>query len=95
MDFLKDVYKVPAEKVDFLPMGVDDDLVEKYSSKKDKVWKTKETLKIKQDVWKDLNKEISSFFSNTLSNSRFSSSYVQNEISLSEITLISIAGILY
>ena len=67
-------------------------LTAKYSSKKDKVWKTKETLKIKQDIWKDLNKEISSFFSNTLSNSRFSSSYVQNEISLSESKVASVIG---
>lgn len=32
VDFLKDVYGLPAEKIDFLPMGADDDMVEKYSS---------------------------------------------------------------
>ena len=67
-------------------------LTAKYSSKKDKVWKAKETLKVKQDVWKDLNKEIGSFFSNTLSNSRFSSSYIQNEITLSEPKVASVTG---
>lgn len=33
VDFLRDVYKIPAEKIEFLPMGADDDLVEKYSTK--------------------------------------------------------------
>lgn len=32
VDFLKDVYGLPAEKIEFLPMGADDDMVEKYSS---------------------------------------------------------------
>lgn len=31
VDFLKDVYELPADKIDFLPMGVDDDFVKKYS----------------------------------------------------------------
>ena len=31
VDFLKDVYGLPADKIDFLPMGADDDFVEKYS----------------------------------------------------------------
>lgn len=31
VDFLKNVYGLPSKKVDFLPMGVDDDLAEKYS----------------------------------------------------------------
>ena len=32
VDFLKDVYGLPMEKIEFLPMGADDELVEKYSS---------------------------------------------------------------
>lgn len=31
VDFLKDVYGLPADKIEFLPMGADDDLVEKCS----------------------------------------------------------------
>ena len=31
VDFLKDVYGLPANKIEFLPMGADDDLVEKYT----------------------------------------------------------------
>ena len=32
VDFLKNVYGIPADKVSFLPMGVDDDLAQKYST---------------------------------------------------------------
>ena len=32
VDFLKNVYGLPADKIEFLPMGVDDELVEKYST---------------------------------------------------------------
>lgn len=31
VDFLKNVYGLPADKIEFLPMGADDNLVEKYS----------------------------------------------------------------
>lgn len=37
VDFLRDVYKLPAKKIDFLPMGVDDGLVQKYADSKKKV----------------------------------------------------------
>lgn len=32
VDFLKSVYKLPSDKIEFLPMGADDDFVEKYIS---------------------------------------------------------------
>ena len=32
VEFLRNVYGLPAEKIDFLPMGADDDMVEKFSS---------------------------------------------------------------
>ncbi len=67
-------------------------LTSKYSAQKDKVWKATETLKIKQDVWKDINKEVSSFFSNTLSNSRFVSSYSQDQIKVSDSNIASVSG---
>lgn len=33
VEFFKEVYKLPSNKVDFLPMGVDDELVNKYVNK--------------------------------------------------------------
>lgn len=32
VDFVHDVYDIPKEKIDFLPMGADDDMIAKYSS---------------------------------------------------------------
>lgn len=67
-------------------------LTAKYSTQKDKVWKQKESLKFKQDAWKDLNKEISSFVNSTLSESRFVSSYTQSNLTLSNSNVASVSG---
>ncbi|WP_290763005.1 glycosyltransferase family 4 protein [Fibrobacter sp. UBA4297] len=48
VDFLKDVYGLPADKVEFLPMGADDDLVEK-SSRSDVRVKYREKYGIAED----------------------------------------------
>ena len=86
-----------AMRVSGLISGMDTDsivkqLTEKYSAQRDKVWKTKENLKIQQDVWKDLNKEVNNFFSKTLSDTRLVSSYNQNEVNLSNPKVASVTG---
>lgn len=48
VDFLIDIYGIPKEKVELLVMGADDELVEKYSSVKEKE-NIRANLKINQD----------------------------------------------
>ena len=66
-------------------------LTSSYQSKRDKVYKEQQTVKIKQDVWKDVNKDINTYFSK-LSKFRLSSSYKNNEISNSNSKVADISG---
>lgn len=73
-----------------------DDIVKQmmsgYTARKDKIWKTQKSLEYKQDAWKDMNKEIYEFFSNTLSNARMSSSYQTKELALSNSNIASVSA---
>ncbi len=48
VSFFKDFYKIPPEKVKFLPMGVDDDLAEKFNQQ-EKIIEQKHSLNISDD----------------------------------------------
>lgn len=55
--------------------GMVKDLVSAYDKKTTTYQQQQEQLKWKQEKWKDLNKDIYGFYSNTLSNLRFDSGY--------------------
>lgn len=63
----------------------------KYVDKKDKVWKEKESLKYKQDVWKDMNKDIYGLYTK-LSNLRMSGTYQKAEATSSNEKVASVTG---
>lgn len=52
-----------------------DELVSAYSAKKDKIFKKQKTLSYKQEAWSELNTKIKKFYTSSLSDMRFSSSY--------------------
>ncbi|NLG05057.1 MAG: flagellar filament capping protein FliD [Clostridia bacterium] len=60
------------------------DLVKAYSEKTNTYKKEQTKLEWKQDAWKTLNTKIYSFYSSTLSNMRFSSSYNQKATTVSD-----------
>ncbi len=68
------------------------ELVRAKSAKKDKLIKEQKKLEWKQDVWKELNSKVYSFYSKTLGNMRLTSDYakkitkVSNETAASVIT---------
>lgn len=69
-----------AVRLSGLASGLDTDsivqeLVSAYSTKKDNVVKAQTKLEWTQDAWKSMNSKIYSFYSSSLSNMRFSSSY--------------------
>lgn len=63
-----------------------------YTVRRDKVWKQQKTLEYKQDAWKDMNKEINSFFTNTLSNTRLETSFVQDDVKIADEQIASVSG---
>ena len=67
-------------------------LVQKYQVKVDNAVKQQKKLELKQDAWKDLNKEIYSFYSKTLSNMRMSSTYTKMKTTSSNSALTVSAG---
>lgn len=66
-------------------------LTARYTTKKDKIYKEKETLKYKQDAWKDLNKDVYKMF-NKLSDLRLKSTYRNTEIVSSKPDVATISG---
>lgn len=68
------------------------DLVKAYSTKTDTYKKEQTTLQWKQDAWKSLNTKIYSFYSNSLSNMRFSSNYNLKKTTVSDETKASVVA---
>lgn len=62
------------------------ELVKAYSKKKDTMVSTQTKLSWKQDAWKSMNTKIYSFYSKSLDNMRFSSSYKKKTTSVSDTT---------
>ena len=85
-----------AMRVSGMISGMDTDemikqMTSAYTARKDKVWKAQKSLEYKQDAWKDMNKEIYGFFSNTLSNARMSDTYRTKELALSNSNVASVS----
>lgn len=59
------------------------DLTSAYSAKKDQFIKSKKLLEVKQDVWKDVNKDIYSFYTGSLSTARFQGNYKKSNLTSS------------
>ena len=86
-----------AIRISGMVSGLDTDSIVKqmsaaYSLKKDNVWKQKEKLNYKQSAWMDMNKDIYSFFSDTLSKMRMSSNYSSKETYVSNENVAGVSG---
>lgn len=68
------------------------DLVKAYSTKTDTYKKEQTKLQWKQDAWKSLNTKIYSFYSNSLSNMRFSSNYNVKKTTVSDESKASVVA---
>lgn len=68
------------------------DLMAAYSTKKDNIVKEQTKLEWKQDSWKDMNSKIYSFYSNSLSKLRFSSTYSLKTASITDTALAKISA---
>ncbi len=68
------------------------ELVKAYSTKKDNLKKAQTKLSWKQDSWKEMNTKIYSFYSKSLSNMRFSSSYRKKKTAVSDETKASVVA---
>ncbi len=68
------------------------ELVSAYSNKKEKIVKNKTKLEWKQDVWKEMNAKIYSFYSNAVSKLRFSSSYSTKKSTSSDESIASVTA---
>lgn len=68
------------------------DLTTGYVAKKDQVWKTQKSLEYKQDAWKELNKEMYGFFSDSLSNGRLASKYQDTSTTYSDPNVATISS---
>lgn len=67
------------------------EITSKYTVKKDKIWKQQQSLVYKQDAWKELNKDVYSFFQKT-SDMRLTSSYKKDKIKVSDSAVASVSG---
>lgn len=63
------------------------------SAKRDKVWKAKKSLEYKQEAWKDMNKEINFFFTNTLANTKLTSTYKNDQVKTSDEKIATVSGV--
>lgn len=86
-----------AVRLSGLASGLDTDsivqeLVSAYSTKKDNVVKAQTKLEWTQDAWKTMNSKIYSFYSTSLSNMRFSSSYSLKTSSISNSSVAKITA---
>ncbi|HOO28586.1 MAG TPA: flagellar filament capping protein FliD, partial [Lachnospiraceae bacterium] len=63
-----------------------EELVSAYKEKGEDLEKDQTLLSWKQDAWEDLSSEISTFYSKTLNNMRFSSTYTEKETTVSDET---------
>jgi flagellar hook-associated protein 2 len=66
------------------------ELVKAKSYKVDNLKKDQQKLKWKQDAWKDLNKEIKSLFSGTISNLRYTSTFKKKTTAVSNSNAVSV-----
>ena len=66
------------------------ELVKAKSYKVDNLKKDQQKLKWKQDAWKDLNKEIKSPFSGTISNLRYTSTFKKKTTAVSNPNAVSV-----
>lgn len=66
------------------------ELVRAKSAKKDKLVKEQKKLEWKQDVWKELNSKVYSFYSKTLGNMRLTSDYAKKVTKVSNETAASV-----
>ena len=67
------------------------ELVSAYSTKKEKYEKEQTKLGWKQDIWKDLNKEVNTFYKN-VGNLRFSSGYSTKKTTSSDTTKATVSA---
>lgn len=68
------------------------ELVSAYSTKKDKYVKEQTKLGWKMESWKSLNTKVYSFYTNSLSNMRFSANYNKKTVSVSNSTKANITA---
>lgn len=68
------------------------DLMAAYSTKKDNIVKEQTKLEWKQDSWKDMNSKIYSFYSNSLSKLRFSSTYSLKTASITNTAMAKVSA---
>ncbi len=68
------------------------ELMSAYSIKKDNLVKAQTKLQWKQDSWKDMNSKIYSFYSNSLSKMRFTSTYSLKSASISNTAMAKISA---
>ncbi len=85
-------------KLSGLVSGLDTDsmvkeLVSAYSTKKDNLVKAQTKLSWTQDAWKDMNSKIYSFYTDSLSNMRFSSTFsAMKKTTASDDSKVTISG---
>lgn len=63
----------------------------RYTAKKDKIWKQKQSLQYKEDAWKELNKDIYSLYTK-LSTNRLSGTYQKSELTSSNEKVATVSG---
>lgn len=68
------------------------ELVSAYSTKKDNYVKAQTKLEWKMDAWKSLNTKVYSFYTNKLSNLRFSNAYSKKSVTVSDTTKATISA---
>lgn len=66
-------------------------LSSKYTAKKEQVWKKQESLKYKQNAWKDMNKDVYDLYTK-LSNFRMTGNYQKNELTSSDKNVVEITS---
>ena len=67
-------------------------LMEAHSMKKTKVENKKTKLEWTQDKWKNLNTKLYSFYTDKVSNMRFSAAYNTKKVSVSDSSIVGITG---
>ncbi len=70
--------------------GLIDDLMKAKRVKVDKIKKDKTKLEWKQEAWKDLNKELKSLYTGTVSNLRYSSTFRKKTTSVSNSNAVTV-----
>lgn len=86
-----------AIRITGLTSGLDTDsivqeLVSAYATKKDDIVKKQTKLEWQMDAWKDMNSKIYGFYTSSLSNMRFSSSYSLKKAAISDSTVATVSA---